>query len=212
MLEFCLFGALDLRDRADRHRLRSVLGQPKRVALLAYIAASNPRGCVRRDQLLGLFWPELDAAHARSALNQSLYVLRQALGEDVLEARGADELCVNRQRLWCDVAAFRDALSIREFAGALEVYTGDLLTGFFLSDCPEFEQWVESERTQLRTQASGAAWQLAEEAEAKGNPLDAVHWARRACSLAPYDEIPHQRLLRLQQRIGDRAGRSEERR
>jgi len=41
-----------------------VLAQPKRVALLAYLAAATPRRLHRRDSLLALFWPELDQEHA----------------------------------------------------------------------------------------------------------------------------------------------------
>lgn len=33
--------------------------QPKRVALLAYLALARPRGLHRRDTLLAMFWPEL---------------------------------------------------------------------------------------------------------------------------------------------------------
>src|SRR5262245_12921902 len=40
--------------------------QPKRLALLAYLAIARPRGAHRRDALVAIFWPELDQHGARS--------------------------------------------------------------------------------------------------------------------------------------------------
>src|SRR5439155_727113 len=64
------------------HELKSVLAQPKRVALLAYLAAATPKRLHRRDSLVALFWPELDQEHARAArggLAESLQWGRRAL-------------------------------------------------------------------------------------------------------------------------------------
>ena len=53
--------------------------RPKRLALLAYLAAARPFGPHRRDMLLTVFWPELDDARARAALRQSLHGIRRAV-------------------------------------------------------------------------------------------------------------------------------------
>ena len=45
--------------------------QPKRLALLAYLAVVGVRGALRRDTLLGLFWPESSEEEARRALRQA---------------------------------------------------------------------------------------------------------------------------------------------
>ncbi len=52
VIEFRTLGALDLRG-LDGHQLHSLLAQPKRVALLAYLCVANPGGFHRRDSLLG---------------------------------------------------------------------------------------------------------------------------------------------------------------
>src|SRR5919108_17 len=57
--------------------------QPKRLALLAYLALMSGRGPVRRDVLLALFWPELGDEEARRALRQALHYLRRVLGGGV---------------------------------------------------------------------------------------------------------------------------------
>src|SRR5215831_13561062 len=74
MIRLRVLGALDLRDDHDQ-AIDSVLAQPKRVALLVYLAAARPYGLKRRDILVALLWPELDQARARNALSQSLHHL-----------------------------------------------------------------------------------------------------------------------------------------
>ena len=93
MIELRTLGAVDLRT-ADGREAGTVLRQPKRLALLAYLAADAPRRFHRRDTLLALFWPELDASHARAALRRSLHFLRQGLGSEALASRGDEEVSV----------------------------------------------------------------------------------------------------------------------
>src|SRR2546425_4187486 len=168
VIELRLLGGLDLR-RSDGRELDSILTQPKRVALLAFLAAATPYRLHRRDTLLGLFWPELDQEHARAALRQALHGLRQGLGADVLTSRGDEEVGVHDQRLWCDVRAFHHAFEASDWGHALELYRGSLLEGFFLSDSPEFERWLEVERARLRNRACQAAWTLAQQSKAEGD-------------------------------------------
>jgi DNA-binding SARP family transcriptional activator len=153
-------GSLDLRA-PDGHEIRSLLAQPKRFALLAYLATS-PGGFQRRDTLLALFWPGSDADSARASLRTALSVLRRSLGEGAVVTRGNDEVGVDSERLWCDVAAFEQALAAGAWELALELYRGDLLQGFHLDDTLEFDRWLDERRTGLRARAAGAAWKLAE--------------------------------------------------
>src|SRR5947209_16430043 len=127
VIELRLFGGLDLR-RSDGRELESILTQPKRVALLAFLAAATPYRLHRRDTLLGLFWPELDQDHARAALRQALHGLRQGLGGDVLTSRGDEEVGAGEQRLWCDVRAFQHAPEASDWSSALrsEEHTSEL--------------------------------------------------------------------------------------
>ncbi|MFQ5889162.1 MAG: protein kinase [Gemmatimonadota bacterium] len=200
-----LLGSLEL-VAPDGRRLLSVLAQPKRVALMAYLAVGGDLGFKRRDSLLGVFWAELDQEHARHALRQAVYVLRRALGTDVLVSRGDEEIGLSGEVVWCDAIAFERAAAAGHVEEALDLYQGDLLPGFFLADAPEFERWLESERERLRELASDGAWAVARIREEEGNPTGAAHWARRAFELAPFDEGALRRLIELLDRLGDRAG------
>ena len=196
-------GQLSLTD-PDGPEILSVLAQPKRVAVLTYLALATPRGFHRRDTLLGLFWPELDREHARGALSQALSFLRRSLG-DVIETRGDDDVGLLAEGLWCDAVAFEASLEAGQLSAALELYQGDLLAGFFIGDAPEFEHWLDRERERLRRRATEAAWALADESEAEENAPDAKRWARRAVTFAPDDESVLRRLIALLDRVGDRA-------
>jgi DNA-binding SARP family transcriptional activator len=204
MIELKTLGAVDLRDAAGEP-LRGVLAQPKRLALLVYLALARPRGFQRRDVLLALFWPEADHEHARAALRKAVLVVRRELGEGVLVSRGDEELGLAAGTVACDVVAFEQALAEHRAIDALELYRGDLLEGFFVSDAPEFERWVDGERARLREHAATGAWVIAEQAAAAEQATAAVTWARRALSFAPGDESALRRLLAFTYRLGDRA-------
>src|SRR5690242_6011222 len=78
LIRLRLLGSVGIQT-ADGRELRSVLSQPKRLALLAFLAA-RPRIFHQRDTLLALLWPELDQERARHALNKAVHFLRQELG------------------------------------------------------------------------------------------------------------------------------------
>lgn len=205
MIRFRAFGAADLQGH-DGNELRALLSRPGQLALLAYLAVARPRGFHRRDTLIGLFWAEVGQDHARNALRQAVHRLRHELGSDAILSRGAEELAVNSKDFWTDVGAFEDALAAGKVAEALGHYRGDLLPGFFLSDTPGFEQWLEAERAQLRDRAARAAWDLSQ-AEAAGGQLSmASHWARWAYALNPDDEADLRRLIDALVRAGDHSG------
>ncbi|HEU4700430.1 MAG TPA: bacterial transcriptional activator domain-containing protein [Gemmatimonadales bacterium] len=203
MLELRTLGVLDLHGPAGTD-CGAILRQPKRLALLAYLAASAPRRFHRRDTLLGVFWPELDAGHARAALRRALYFLRKGLGEGVVVGRGEEEVAIAEEPLWCDAAAFDEAIAAGRPAEALALYRGELLHGFHLAGVPEFERWLDGERATRRAQASRAAWTLADTSERAGETADAVRWARHAAALTPYDEAALRRLVAALDRLGER--------
>ena len=205
MIRFHTLGVLDLRG-PDGLELRSVLQQPKRLGLLAYLSIASPHRFHRRDSLLALFWPDLDQEHARAALRRSLYFLRAELGADVITGRGDDEVEVPEAALWCDATALDRALDQGDASQALELYRGPLLEGLYVTGASaEYQDWLDRERARLRERAAGAARSLVDRSEADGRLSDAARWARRAVELSPDDEGALRRLLVLLDRVGDRS-------
>lgn len=205
LIELRTLGGLQLTG-PDGRELRSVVAQPKRLVLLAYLCAHNHHASHRRDSLVALFWPELDAEHARGALRQSLCFLRRALGDGVLNGYSEERIALDQDALWCDAAAFEQACSAERWGHALDLYAGDFFEGFFLSGiAPELEGWVEAERPRLRHLAARSAAEVATMAERDGDRARALDAARRAVALEPDTEETMRSLIALLDRLGDRA-------
>jgi DNA-binding SARP family transcriptional activator/TolB-like protein len=205
MIRLTTLGAVDLR-KADGTPVQSVLRQPRRYAILAYLALARPRGFHRRDRVLGVFWPEEEQGRARHRLAQAKHYLTRSLGRDVVVARSDEELGIASDRLTSDVAEFEAALARDDPEAALALYGGELLPGFHIADAPEFERWLDAERSRLARRAGAAAWSLAERKGAAGDRAAAVRWAKRAVALEPWDEGGLRRLITLLDSLADRAG------
>src|ERR1700736_2707690 len=205
LIELRTLGTLDLHSVEGRE-LHSLLAQPKRVALLAYLCIAKPHGFHRRDTLLGLFWPNSDQEHARASLRKSLHILRRALGDDAVLSRGDEEVAVDFHLVSCDATIFEASVKANRLQEALDLYWGDLLAGFFIDEAPEFDQWLHSERRMLRVCAARAALALSDQLEASGNLPAAVTSARRSLEFSDTDEHALRKLIELQSRAGDRAG------
>jgi len=205
MVRLHVLGRLDLTG-SDGSEQRSVLSQPKPLAVLVYLAVAKPQGFHRRDELLGMFWPESTTTRGKLALSEALDALREPLGADALDARGTEEIRLREGVVWCDAIEFDRALAAGESHEATSLYAGDFLSGFFLSDAPEFDRWMSRERAALRDRAAAAAWLQSVSEQDAGNRAAASAWALRAVELAPYDESALRRLIELLDRLGDRAG------
>lgn len=202
-IRLSLLGAVDLRS-PEGDEFRAVLAQPKRLALLAYLAAAHPAGFHSRDTLLALLWPDLNQEHARAALRQALYVLRQALGDRIMVTCGDGVIGLDHRRFWCDVTAFDSALDQGNRAEALALYGGELLAGFHVAGVPEFERWLEGQRARLARRAAAAAWALTECAERRGDLSEALEWAFRLLAINQDDERALREVIVLLDQLGDR--------
>ena len=89
-----------------------------------------------------------------------MHFLRQQLGPEVVVSRGEEEIGLGSEQCWCDVVAFDEAVEAGRCDQATELYQGDLLPGFHLSDVPEFDRWLEETRARLRDRAARAAGEL----------------------------------------------------
>ena len=184
----------------------AIVSQPKRIALLAYLALARPRGVQRRDTLLAIFWPESDERRARNALSQSLHVLRSCLGPDAVEGAGSQDVGVSPARVRCDVARFEDLLASGQPADAFDLYRGELLPGLHVPDSPDFAHWLDLERDRLHRMARDSARAAAAEYEDRGSPALAMGVLHRAIELFPEDEDLFLRLVEVMADAGDRAG------
>lgn len=207
MIRLQTFGTLDL--RGPHGELRSVLTQPKRLALLLRLASEPPGGFLRRDTLLAMFWPELDAPGARNALRQALFHLRKELGDGVILNRGDEEIGLDQARIRADVMDFEAAAAAGDWPQALDLLHGEFAPALFVAEAAPFEEWLEARRREIRRRAVDGAGALVAEADRAGVPATAVRWARRAVELEPENEAAVRRLMELLLAAGDSGGAAQ---
>lgn len=206
MVDLQVLGSLDLRG-VDPTAAQAILGQPRPTALFVYLVMARPGAFLRRDHLVGLFWAETDQEHARSNLRKLVSILRGHLGDDLIEARGDEELRVPSGRVRCDALEFDESMRAGRFARAMELYTGPLLAGFNLSGAREFELWLALSRRSMARDAVKATLSLAQlyvddaELTRAGDVIQLVTRLARELD----DEHQLRKLLTLLDRLGDRA-------
>lgn len=202
MFSLRLFGGATLEDAAGP--VGGPAAQRHRIALLSLLAAASPRG-LTRDKAMTSLWPERDDRHARNLLKQSVHVLRRALGEGAILSSG-DDLRLDPTLLRCDLIEFHEAMATGDRPGAVRLYTGPFLDGFFLSDASEFERWADGERDRLRHAYARVLEELAEERATAGDHAAAVDCWRQLAVADPYSARVTLRLMEALDTAGDRAG------
>jgi DNA-binding SARP family transcriptional activator len=171
----------------------------KAIAILAYMAVSGlPEG---RDRLAALLWPDADTERARGALRRTLSTLRTSLGGSEIRSDGL-RVALDLDAIEVDVRRFRSLLGEGHLAEAIQVYSGDFLSGFSLRDSIEFDEWQAAQAEELRRELAGALERLAQDDH---DLPQAIAHARRWLALNSLHEPAHRALMRLHARAGDRA-------
>lgn len=201
MLRLETLGGLTLIDGEGRHPAT----QRRRLALLALLGSAGGRG-MTRDKLIGYLWPESAAEQARHALEQLLYSMRRQLPPGTVV--GTDPMRLDPAILSTDVAEFTDQLAAGDLQGAVRLYRGPFLDGFFLNDAPEFERWAERERERLAAEHARALRRLAEQAGAQGHVTAEIPIWRALAAANPLDQRAATDLVRALIATGDLVGAS----
>ncbi|HWQ12288.1 MAG TPA: AAA family ATPase [Roseiflexaceae bacterium] len=120
-----------------------------------------------RIQLGYLFWPDVPDTAARRNLTHLLTVLRRALPPPALLLTDGETIALHPQHVWADTNTFACLTSTADaqvrpsaLAQALDLYRGPLLDRFALPDCPEFEAWLDLERSAWERRSDDALAEL----------------------------------------------------
>ncbi|HMA20385.1 MAG TPA: BTAD domain-containing putative transcriptional regulator, partial [Gemmatimonadaceae bacterium] len=196
------FGTLALLGPDDGTILGTHGHQRRRLALLAVLAAAGDAGR-SRDQLLLLFWPDSTQARARHSLEQLLYSIRSSIDENVFSS--VNPVRLNPLVVQSDLTEFESALEEQDLERAVDVYRGPFLDGFYLSESPEFEQWMDAERSRLERSYASALERLAEAASTVGDHSAAVRWWRKLTGTDAVSSRNATGLIRALMNAGDHA-------
>lgn len=190
--------------------------------LLVYLA-TQPGDLFHRDHLAALLWPDSLQEEARINLRQTLYRLRQALGDTagdfLLSADRA--LSFNLESdYWLDVHEFTDLLDrcdshphrtlnactpcIERLRQAIELYRGNFLNSFSLAS-PAFEEWRVLLQESFHNRALDALSVLAFYHRRRQEYDQAADALRRILALEPWREEAHVRLMRVLALSGQRS-------
>lgn len=204
MLALRTFGAVYVSE-ADGSPKGGSAAQKRLLALLTVLAAAG-EAAVSRDRILALLWADSDPERARHALTQTLYHARKALGCDDLFLINGGDIRLNRERLRADVDEFETKFRAGDYEGAMALYRGEFLDGFFLSGVAELEQWTSAQRLRLNELAIRACDQLAAAAETANDWTRAVDWRKRNVAIDPLSAVSTTKLMTALAAVGDRAG------
>jgi DNA-binding SARP family transcriptional activator len=198
---------------------------------LCYLAAKEGRHS--RRELAELLWPQSDEQHARTTLRSALARLRKTLGEDTAHGQEArffliegDLLGIEPREVELDLEALEAAVLLarsetssggrsadataverRELIGRLRgdlgLYRGEFMEGFSLEEAPEYELWVEGERTRWR-RVFGELCERLSRLEGQEGPIgEAIGTARLWARHAPLEEAAYGRLMELLSSAGE---------
>jgi DNA-binding SARP family transcriptional activator len=193
----------------DQERIWSELGCAGR--RLAGFLLTFPDRPHRRDRLIDLFWPDLEAERGRRALNSATWRLRKLLAASpdyregrVLRTVGSDT--VFERTSWLDVdtwallhatsAALKKPLDtlepteIRSLLAVLYRYEGPFLDG-------EDAEWILEERERLHSLFVHTTIVVVQNLGLRGYYHDAILLARHALHFDPYREELVRHLLIL---------------
>lgn len=199
MLEVRVIGTFDIQCDGKPVTLSSRAAQ----SLFAYLILTAGK-THRREQLAGMFWPDVAEEKARASLRHELWLIRKALSSSKLDYLIADDIHISfnvSANYWLDAAALDHARgfgSINELMTALSVYQGELLPGFY-------EDWITHEREHLQSIYEQKMVRLLELLEKEKRWIDILEWAERWISLAQGPEAAYRYLMTAHDALGDRA-------
>jgi DNA-binding SARP family transcriptional activator len=160
--------------RIERDGVPIKVDTRKAIALLAYVAITGESH--RRDALVNLLWPEYDQTRGRAALRHTLSALRKAPADDSLDVDRETVGLNPSVDIWLDVTQFHAHLAeclthghlasevcptcLTPLTDAVELYRGDLLSGFTLKDSFNFDDWQFFQADALRRELVDALERL----------------------------------------------------
>ena len=204
-LRLRLLGGFHLEDAEGRS---ISLNLRKAQALLAYLAVVKGQSA-GRDQLIGLLWGGSDAQRARQSLRQTLATLTKALGpcaEEVLRSEGQD-IGLTPGTVAVDVVEMEWLLAEGSMQSLIEskaIYRGDFLAGLAV-EAPEFDDWVQDLRGQLRDMIVLGLEELFDQQAAGEEIGAAVATGNQVIRIDPLREDMHRKLIKLYAQKGMRS-------
>ena len=173
----------------------------KAMALLAFLAIT--RKAHDREHICTLLWPDSDTSSGRRSLRSVLTELRKILPDGLLGTDGSVVHLNDDVGLEVDTRRFTDDTTAPETA--VDLYDGDFMTGFFVSGCREFDDWVFRTSEALKNRFAALMRLLIERHRKNGDFDAAISKLNRIIALDPLDEASHRGLMEVLAESGARS-------
>lgn len=190
-------------------------GSNKARALLTYLLM-EPGHAHTRTALANFFWPDRPAHAALNNLNQTIFMLRRALGDNddthALILSNRFTIQINPQaQIDFDVTTFTRLIDACDqhhhqyddcevcaarLVEAVDYYQGPLLDGFNLPNAPAFEEWLLVVRERLYLNVLDALQRLFNFYERCGDMIRVQKYGHWLLQLEPWHEPAHRALIR----------------
>jgi predicted ATPase/DNA-binding SARP family transcriptional activator/Tfp pilus assembly protein PilF len=183
-------------------------------ALMVYLALHDYP--LSRETLTTLFWQNSDPKQAGANLRSLLSTLNRKFAPFLTITRNsvafnhdsdykidAEKVAQVLPLLLADNASLGDE-SLARLQGALDLYGGDFLAGFFLRDAPEFEEWAMVRREQIRYQAIRGWQRVVAHHLQHGDYVKGLRYAQQWVVTDSLSELAHRQAMLLWVRSGKR--------
>ena len=207
MLSFTLLGQTFLsKNGAPLAQFRS----QKEAALLIYLAHTNQPH--QRDFLATLLWESSSTKQSLNNLRTVLSRLRKQVGDALLVTRTSVALTQENQQQVDSVVLLQTLAGVGQIdtaekattlQNALDTYHGEFLADFYLSNAPQFDEWVMMTRAHIHRQIIAAYNKLGHYAQSIGDVEAGIAVTRRWLQVDALDESAHTMKIQLLLISGD---------
>jgi DNA-binding SARP family transcriptional activator/predicted ATPase/Tfp pilus assembly protein PilF len=186
-------------------------------ALLVYLICEKRP--LSRQFLADFLWDERTPERAAANLRTLLTMMRKSLGSFLQITRQSVAFDFDSD-YWLDAVALEDRLTTLEpvlqgqinldeekltaLQTAVNLYQGNFLEGFYLTESRGFEEWMLLTQERLQRQIQAALQQLVSHCLANGLYEQGIVYANRLLALEPFYEAGHRQLMWLLVRSGQR--------
>jgi len=149
-----------------------------------------------RDELIGLLWSDISEGAAKGNLRNSLYVIRKAFEIDIIKPDQKQVVTINEN---VQIVTDLDMFLNNEYD--IESYSGDLLKGFYLNDCEEYEQWLLNQREYYNKLYIDRLHSILKNSYSKDDK-NTEKYCKLLIEADRYDESPYRTLMELYRNCG----------
>jgi DNA-binding SARP family transcriptional activator len=200
----CLLGEVDI--RVDGVNVTDKLSN-KAIGLLCFLCTNKGKKFTR-DRLCTFFWNNTTIENARYNLRYSLWVLRKIFnhGDCDLFISSKDSCMINPDfDYYIDVLDFNFIIEnftaeenpILALEKCKEIYNGEFLEGFYLKNCPDFNDWIFYEREKYQESYSTLLLKLAKLYSKSNMYNESILVLNEVLKINPYREDVYLELMRL---------------